>query len=142
MRRLLATLALILAPALAEAAPPAPRVTRSSRTRRRLMLAGGVLAAIAAASPAAADPVTTWLQDNGVLMVEVEQLQVTYQGKLYTWDQIADLQRQGRAQVTVADPASSVQGRAHAFDTPGEADAWACVHIPSRSCPTATTTTP
>jgi hypothetical protein len=100
--------------------------------RRRLWVAAGVTMAATGGllgGPAIAEGIA-YRFANGMHQVDVEALEVEYNGKLYTWDQIADLQKQGKATVTTMDPGSAKQGKAHAFDTPEQERAWACVNIP------------
>jgi hypothetical protein len=116
--------------------------------RRRLWVAAGVAMAATGGllgGPAIAEGIA-YRFENGMHQVDVGSLDVEYNGKLYTWDQIADLQKQGKATVTTMDPGSAEQGKAHAFDTPEQERAWACINIPgladSPACAATSRSTP
>lgn len=109
---------------------------RRGPARRRLLLAGGSAAlgaSLLVGGPAAAGHVMTWLGRAPVTTQEADRMQVIYHGEPMTESEIQQLQSQGKATITVQDPASQAKGQAHAFDTRVEADAWACVHVPGLS---------
>jgi hypothetical protein len=104
-------------------------------TRRRRLLLGAVItvAAASVAVPAAADQVQQWLHHAPTTMQEADQMQVLYNGGTYTVAQLQVLQAQGKAMVTVEEPATFSKGIMQAFDTSAEADAWACTHVSGRA---------
>lgn len=106
---------------------------RAARLRRKKVLVGGVVALglVLAAGPAAAGQVMTWLGRAAVTNEEADHMQVIYRGQVLTWAEVNQLQKQGKALVTVQEPASYAQGEAHAFDTQAEANSWACTHVTS-----------
>jgi hypothetical protein len=83
--------------------------------------------------PAAAGQVLAWLGRAPVTTEEADRMQMIYRGQPLTVSEIQGLQAQGKAMVTVFDPVSQSNGRAHVFDTSAEADAWACANIPGMS---------
>lgn len=107
---------------------------RWSTHRRRLVLgAAATLAAAIVTVPAAADQVQEWLHRAPTSVEEADRMQVVYNGGTYTWAQIRALQEQGKAMVTVEEPATYRKGIVHAFDTTTLADAWACTHVAARA---------
>jgi hypothetical protein len=68
---------------------------------------------------------------------EADRMQMIYHGQPLTVDEVLKLQAEGKAMITVHDPVSQSKGQAHVFDTPAEAEAWACANVPGRSNSTA-----
>ena len=56
-------------------------------------------------------------------------MEVIYQGRSYSWAQIYALQADGKAKITLEEPATYNKGQAHAFDSETQAQAWACAHV-------------
>jgi len=116
---------------------------RWSTHRRRLVLgAAATLAAAVVTVPAAADQVQEWLHRAPTSVEEADRMQFVYDGGTYTLTQIRALQEQGKAMVTVEEPATYRKGIVYAFDTGAQADAWTCTHVATRAGDAGCTSTP
>jgi hypothetical protein len=97
----------------------------NGRLRARILIAAAVACVAAggtALATAGGSPVHT--QDNGVVVVDGDQLLVSYHGREITQDEVAALMKRGKALFQVSDLPSAREGHMHAFDTQEEFEAY------------------
>jgi hypothetical protein len=95
------------------------------RARRRRTLVGVVTClGVFAAAPVTAYELGYIGHGKGAAEINMDSLDVVYQGQRYTRQQMTSFQRDGKGLVVVSDAESARSGVVHAFDTEAEATAW------------------
>ena len=108
---------------MTETVATAPRARLSRRGKAQL---GGILAVSVAGAGglAAADRPTVFHRADGLVQIDGQNLTPLYYGQKITLEQVADLNRQGNAMVSVQNIEGGCHGVGLYFDTSAEANAY------------------